>query len=91
MLQRANQYIVAETPVARKRDDQKCPCAEQSRGQPSGLPRRRIDRPKLPLPRPPPIPLNSTKIEIFLQIREKRLLRSPNPIKTRPKGQDKRK
>ncbi|RWW12237.1 hypothetical protein GW17_00024107 [Ensete ventricosum] len=42
MLQGANQYIATETLVAGKWDDQKHPRAEQSRGQPSGPPRRRI-------------------------------------------------
>ncbi|RRT60774.1 hypothetical protein B296_00028188 [Ensete ventricosum] len=42
MLQGANQYIATETLVAGKWDDQKHPRAEQSRGQPSGPPRRMI-------------------------------------------------
>ncbi|RRT81363.1 hypothetical protein B296_00005203 [Ensete ventricosum] len=61
MLQQANQYIVVETLVARKRDDQKRPRAEQSRGQPSSPSRRRIDKLELSLPRPPSIPLSSTR------------------------------
>ncbi|RZR75766.1 hypothetical protein BHM03_00000252 [Ensete ventricosum] len=40
--------------------------------------------------RPPPIPLNSTRTEIFFQIREKRLLKAPNPMKTRYERRNKR-
>ncbi|RWW68810.1 hypothetical protein BHE74_00023639 [Ensete ventricosum] len=49
-----------------------------------------MDRLEVPQPRPPPIPLNSTRIEVFLWIQDKGLLRLPNPIKTRPEGRDKR-
>ncbi|RWV79119.1 hypothetical protein GW17_00059803, partial [Ensete ventricosum] len=42
------------------------------------------------LSRPPPIPLNSTRTEIFLQIQERRLLKTLNPMKTRSKRRDKR-
>ncbi|RZR92715.1 hypothetical protein BHM03_00021070 [Ensete ventricosum] len=90
MLQWANQYIAAEALVVKKQDDQKRPLIEQSRGQPSVLLRRRIERPELPLSRPPPTPLNSTQMEIFLQIQEKGFLKPPNPIKTRHEGRDKR-
>ncbi|RWW47519.1 hypothetical protein BHE74_00046484 [Ensete ventricosum] len=40
------------------------------------------------IPRLPNTPLNSTRIEIFLQIQEKRLLKSPNTMKTRSKECD---
>ncbi|RWW50704.1 hypothetical protein BHE74_00043018 [Ensete ventricosum] len=43
--------------------------------------RRWPNRPELSYPRPPPPPLNSTWMEIFLQIKEKGLLRTPNPLK----------
>ncbi|RZR90408.1 hypothetical protein BHM03_00018260 [Ensete ventricosum] len=56
MLQRANQYIAAETLVAGKHEDYKRPHIE---------------------------------IKIFLQIREKELLKAPNPIKTHPEVRDK--
>ncbi|XP_065015443.1 uncharacterized protein LOC135642891 [Musa acuminata AAA Group] len=44
-------------------------------------PRRRIDRPDATLPRPPLPALNSSKTEIFLQIRERGLLKAPNLMK----------
>ncbi|RRT45605.1 hypothetical protein B296_00055017, partial [Ensete ventricosum] len=40
--------------------------------------------------RPPPIPLNLTRIEIFLQIQERGLLKTPNPMKTCSERCDKR-
>ncbi|RRT84625.1 hypothetical protein B296_00004692 [Ensete ventricosum] len=66
MLQRAHQYIVVETLVASKRDESKRLRAEQPRGHPSGPPKRRKDRSDMLPSRPPPIPLNSTRTEIFL-------------------------
>ncbi|RWW11398.1 hypothetical protein GW17_00024990 [Ensete ventricosum] len=59
MLQRANQYVAAETLVAGKLEDHKKSRGDKPQGQPSGTPRRR-DRPELPTPRPLLIPLNST-------------------------------
>lgn len=82
MLQHANQYIVAEALVVGKREEHKRPRTEQPRGQPSGPPRRKLDWLEPLLPRPPPCPLGSSKTEIFLQIREKGLLRAPNLMKT---------
>ncbi|RZR84798.1 hypothetical protein BHM03_00011679 [Ensete ventricosum] len=38
----------------------------------------------------PPIPLNSTRTEIFFQIREKGLLKAPNPMKSHSERRDKR-
>ncbi|RWW51162.1 hypothetical protein BHE74_00042517 [Ensete ventricosum] len=38
----------------------------------------------------PPIPLNSTRTEIFLQIREKGLLKAPNPMKSHSERRNKR-
>ncbi|RRT66521.1 hypothetical protein B296_00008724 [Ensete ventricosum] len=38
----------------------------------------------------PPIPLNSTRTEIFFQIRQRGLLKAPNPMKSHPKRHDKR-
>ncbi|RRT78330.1 hypothetical protein B296_00001264 [Ensete ventricosum] len=90
MLQRAHQYIAAETLVAGKRDESKHPRAEQPRGHPSGLPKRREDRSGMLPSRPPLIPLNSTRTEIFFQIREKGLLKAPNPMKTHSERRDKR-
>ncbi|RWW41563.1 hypothetical protein BHE74_00052948 [Ensete ventricosum] len=83
MLQRAHQYIAVETLVADKQDESKRPRAEQPRGHPSGPLKRRDDRSDMLSSRPPPIPLNSTRTYIFFQIREKGLLKAPNPIKIR--------
>ncbi|RRT75077.1 hypothetical protein B296_00029238, partial [Ensete ventricosum] len=47
------------------------------------------NRLELPSPRSS-TPLNSTHTEVFLQIRDKGLLRPPNPTRTKPKGHDKR-
>ncbi|RRT46910.1 hypothetical protein B296_00033753 [Ensete ventricosum] len=40
--------------------------------------------------RPPLIPLNSTRTKIFLQIRERELMKTPNPMKTCFERRDKR-
>ncbi|RRT79599.1 hypothetical protein B296_00005181 [Ensete ventricosum] len=89
MLQRANQYVAVETLVAGKWEDHKRLRNDKPQGQPSGTSRRR-DRPELPAPRPLSIPLNSTRMEVFLQIRDKGLLRTPNPIRTKIGGRDKK-
>ncbi|RWV80655.1 hypothetical protein GW17_00058035 [Ensete ventricosum] len=83
MLQRANQYVVVEALVVEKREDQKRPRVESSRGPPPRLPRKRTERAEHAVPRLPNIPLNSTWTEIFLQIREKGLLKTPNLMMTR--------
>ncbi|RZR74729.1 hypothetical protein BHM03_00041965 [Ensete ventricosum] len=44
MPKRAKQYVIAETLVAEKCEDQKRPRAEPSRGPPSRLSRRRVER-----------------------------------------------
>ncbi|RZS19009.1 hypothetical protein BHM03_00051356, partial [Ensete ventricosum] len=62
MLQRASQYVAAESLVAAKREDHKKSRGDKPQGQPSRTSRRR-DRPELPAPRPLPIPLNSTRTE----------------------------
>ncbi|RWW62292.1 hypothetical protein BHE74_00030598 [Ensete ventricosum] len=90
MLQRANQYVDVETLVAEKHEDQKHPWDEPSRGPPLGLPRKRTEKAEQIVPRPSNIPLNSTRTEIFLQIREKRLLKTPNPMKSQAKDRDRR-
>ncbi|RWW07837.1 hypothetical protein BHE74_00024111 [Ensete ventricosum] len=64
--ERANQYIIAEILVVEKREDQKRSRVEPSRGPPPGLPSKRIERAEQIVPRPPSIPLNSTRTEIFL-------------------------
>ncbi|RRT33032.1 hypothetical protein B296_00050378, partial [Ensete ventricosum] len=88
-LQRAHQYMAAETLVAGKRDETKRPRVEQPRGHPPP-PKRREDRSGMLPTRPPPIPLNSTRTEIFFQIRERGLLKAPNPMKSHPERHDKR-
>ncbi|RWW54227.1 hypothetical protein BHE74_00039203 [Ensete ventricosum] len=66
MLQRANQYVNAETLVIEKHEDQKRPRGEPSWGPPSGLPMRRMERGEQTVPWPPNVSLNSTRTEIFL-------------------------
>ncbi|RZR91524.1 hypothetical protein BHM03_00019644 [Ensete ventricosum] len=68
----------------------KRPRGEPSRGPLSRLPKRRIERGEQTVPRPPNISLNSTRIEIFLQIREKGLLKTPNPLRSRAEDRDRR-
>ncbi|RWV82164.1 hypothetical protein GW17_00056362 [Ensete ventricosum] len=77
----ANQNTIIEALVVGKREDHKRPRAEKSQEQPIETMRRQPDRPKPSYPRPPPPLLNSTRTKIFLQIREKGLLRMPNPLK----------
>ncbi|RZS19504.1 hypothetical protein BHM03_00051896 [Ensete ventricosum] len=90
MLQRAHQYMAAETLIAGKRDETKRSRGEQSRGHLAPPPKRREDRSGLLPARSPPIPLNSTRTEIFFQIREKGLLKAPSPMKSHPERRDKR-
>ncbi|RWW06929.1 hypothetical protein BHE74_00013237 [Ensete ventricosum] len=90
MLQRANQYVATEVLVVEKYEDQKHPRAESSRGPPPRLPRKRTERAEQVIPRLPNIMLNSTQTEIFLQIREKGLLKTPNPMRTRVEERDRR-
>ncbi|RRT31257.1 hypothetical protein B296_00049414 [Ensete ventricosum] len=89
MLQRASQYVDVDSLVVKKREDHKKSRGDKPQGQSSRTPRRR-DRPELPAPRPLPIPLNSTRTEVFLQIRDKGLLRTLNPIRMKVGGRDKR-
>ncbi|RZS29034.1 hypothetical protein BHM03_00062701 [Ensete ventricosum] len=62
MLQRASQYVTAESLVAGKRENHKKSRGDKPQGQSFGTPRRR-DRPELPAPRPLPISLNLTRTE----------------------------
>ncbi|RZS13970.1 hypothetical protein BHM03_00045611 [Ensete ventricosum] len=89
MLQRVHQYMATETLVAGKRDETKRPRVEQPRGHPP-LPKRREDKSGILPTRPPLIPLNSTRTEIFFQIRERGLLKALNPMKSHPERRDKR-
>ncbi|RWW49805.1 hypothetical protein BHE74_00043980 [Ensete ventricosum] len=88
MLQRANQYIAVEALVGGKREDQKRSYANSSQGPPSGPLRRRMEKAEPAIPRLPNTPLTSTRTENFLQIREKGLLKAPNPMKSRPEERD---
>ncbi|RWW38407.1 hypothetical protein BHE74_00056352, partial [Ensete ventricosum] len=65
------------------------PQGDKPQGQPSEKPRRK-DGPELPAPRPFPIPLNLTQTEVFLQIRDKGLLKTPNPIRAKIGGRNQR-
>nr|XP_009409708.1 PREDICTED: uncharacterized protein LOC103991894 [Musa acuminata subsp. malaccensis] len=92
MLQRASQYVADEALVEGRRADRKKPRIEQPRAITSTAatqPRRRPDHPEPRLPRPPPLPLNAPRTEIFLQIKEKDLLRPPNPVKPTHKDRSK--
>ncbi|RWW69929.1 hypothetical protein BHE74_00022432 [Ensete ventricosum] len=64
--------------------------SDAPRGEPSGLSRRRMERSEPTMPRSPNVSLNSTRIEIFLQIREKGLLKTPNPLRSRAEDRDRR-
>ncbi|RWV95831.1 hypothetical protein GW17_00041509 [Ensete ventricosum] len=83
MMKRANQYVTAEALMAEKRKDQKQPQTESSRGPPPGIPSKRTERAEQAVPRLPNTPLNSTRTEIILQIQEKGLLKTPNPMRSR--------
>ncbi|RRT83781.1 hypothetical protein B296_00005932 [Ensete ventricosum] len=90
MLQQAHQYMAAETLVADKWDESKRPRVEQPQGHPSPPPKKREDRSGMLSSRPPLMPLNSTRTEIFFQIWETSLLKAPNPIKSHSERCDKR-
>ncbi|RZS22232.1 hypothetical protein BHM03_00054975 [Ensete ventricosum] len=81
--------MAAETLVAGKRDETKRPRVEQPRGHPPP-PKRRENRSDMLPTRPPLIPLNSTRTEIFFQIQERGLLKAPNPMKSHLERCDKR-
>ncbi|XP_064983554.1 uncharacterized protein LOC135624013 [Musa acuminata AAA Group] len=92
MLHRASQYVAGEALAAGRRTVGKKPRIEQPRVATSSAKpqsRRRLDHPEQRLPRPPPLPLNTPRTEIFLQIREKGLLRPPNPMKATYKNRSK--
>uniref|UniRef100_A0A804JKV1 Lipoxygenase n=1 Tax=Musa acuminata subsp. malaccensis TaxID=214687 RepID=A0A804JKV1_MUSAM len=78
MLQRASQFVAAETWMAGKREDHKKVKSEPPR-QPQPLAsRRRTNRPESG---PPPPALNSSQTEIFLHEKGKGLLKDPHPMR----------
>nr|XP_009419096.1 PREDICTED: uncharacterized protein LOC103999155 [Musa acuminata subsp. malaccensis] len=92
MLQCTNQYVTAEALVAARRVEGKRPRAELSRGTTLAAPvtpRCELGRQELPLPRPSPLPLNTSRTEIFLQIMETGLLQQPHPMKATYKDRSK--
>ncbi|RRT80325.1 hypothetical protein B296_00013484 [Ensete ventricosum] len=88
--QRIDDYIATDTLVVEKCENQKRPLAEPSRSPPFGLPRRRMERGEQIIPRLPNVLLNSTQTKIFLHIREKGLLKTPNPLRSRAKDRDRK-
>ncbi|XP_065023218.1 uncharacterized protein LOC135649049 [Musa acuminata AAA Group] len=78
MLQRASQFIAAETWMVGKREEHRKVKSEPLRQQQPAASRRKLDRPD---PRPPLPALNSSRTEIFLHERGKGLLRDPHPMK----------
>ncbi|XP_065039424.1 uncharacterized protein LOC135673957 [Musa acuminata AAA Group] len=78
MLQRASQFIAAETWMARRREEHKKIKSEPPRQQQLATSRRKLDRPD---PRPPLPALNSSRTEIFLHEKGKGLLKDPRPMR----------
>ncbi|XP_064999835.1 uncharacterized protein LOC135633826 [Musa acuminata AAA Group] len=78
MLQRASQFIAAETWMVGRREEHRKVKLEPPRHQQPTTSRRKLDRPD---PRPPLPALNSSRTEIFLHERGKGLLRDPHPMK----------
>ncbi|XP_064995328.1 uncharacterized protein LOC135631519 [Musa acuminata AAA Group] len=78
MLQRAGQFIAAETWMARKREEHKKVKSEPPRQQQPAASRRKLDG---PVPRPPLPALNSSRTEIFLHEKGKGLLKDPHPMR----------
>nr|XP_009410167.1 PREDICTED: uncharacterized protein LOC103992258 [Musa acuminata subsp. malaccensis] len=68
--------------MAGKREEHKRVRLEPAQGQPSATSRHRLDRPDPSALRTPLPSLGASRTEIFLQIREKGLLRAPNLMKS---------
>ncbi|XP_064992505.1 uncharacterized protein LOC135629238 [Musa acuminata AAA Group] len=78
MLQRASQFIAAETWMAGKREEHKKVKSKLPRQQQPVASRRKLDGSD---PRPPLPALNSSRIEIFLHEKGKGLLKDPHPMR----------
>nr|XP_009380733.1 PREDICTED: uncharacterized protein LOC103969044 [Musa acuminata subsp. malaccensis] len=80
MLQRASQFVAAETWMAGRPRGHRGTKSEPPRQQQPPTSRRRSDRSDPTAPRPPLPALNSSQTDIFLHIRGKGLLKEPYPI-----------
>ncbi|XP_064992406.1 uncharacterized protein LOC135629148 [Musa acuminata AAA Group] len=82
MLQRANQFVEAEAWTVGKRQEHKRERSESARGQLPPVPRRKLHRHDASPLRPHPPSTGTSRTEIFLQIRERGLLKPPFPMKS---------
>ncbi|XP_065026104.1 uncharacterized protein LOC135650561 [Musa acuminata AAA Group] len=80
MLQRASQFIAAETWMAGRREEHKKVKLEPPRQQQPAASRRKLDRPNS---RPPLPALNSSWTKIFLHERGKGLLKDPRAMRNK--------
>ncbi|XP_064983502.1 uncharacterized protein LOC135623960 [Musa acuminata AAA Group] len=80
MLQRASQFVAAETWMAGRPREHRGTKSEPPRQQQPPTFRRRSDRSDLTAPRPLPPALNASQTDIFLHIRGKGLLKEPYPM-----------
>ncbi|RWW82210.1 hypothetical protein BHE74_00009338 [Ensete ventricosum] len=82
VLQRANQYVVAEALVVEKHEDQKRSWAKSSRGPLPRLPRKRTKRTKQAVPRLPNIPHQLYPDRDLPPDPREGLLKAPNSMRT---------
>ncbi|RWW65695.1 hypothetical protein BHE74_00026984 [Ensete ventricosum] len=76
-----NQYTVVKVLVTDKREDHKRSRIEKVPGPTSRAPEEEAQASRTILPEAAPIPFELNSKEIFLQVKEKGLLRTPNPMK----------